>query len=189
MSPVPLYSVNDLKSATDDAIPLILTSSKLPTASRFTQDHAKSNVRLILGYTAVLIGAITFWADRKYDFNTTYPYVTVAVCIYFALNAALTGWIFFVEKGCVFEGVNGKGERIQIYSSGKQYTKDYKLQIKCVSKEGKVLQNESVVSGYNAWFSTEGVLYREQLKKWLVASIVPLKGVTDEQDEIKDEKR
>lgn len=45
------------------------------------------------------------------------------------------------------------------------------------------------MSGYNEWFSTEGVLYREQLKKWLVASIVPLKGVTDEQDEIKDEKR
>ncbi|KAI5304764.1 hypothetical protein KEM56_005973 [Ascosphaera pollenicola] len=176
-------------STTDDTIPIILTSPKLSASSRFTQDHTKINVRLLLGYTAVLIGAVSFWADRKYEFNTTYPYIAVAVCVYFTLNAALTGWIWLVERGCVFEGKNGKGETIQIYSQGKKYSEKYRLQIICVSQDGRVLQNKSVENGYNEWFSSEGVLYREQLKKWLTESIVPLKEVTEGEEEKEEKKR
>jgi len=98
MAQVSPYSVPDLKSTTDDALPNYLTSLK------FVEDHTYTDVRLALGYVAVAIAGALFYADWKLGWDATKPYTLFAVVVYFALNSAFTYWIWFVEKGAVFVG-------------------------------------------------------------------------------------
>lgn len=88
----------DLKNTTDDALPNYLTSLK------FKQSHTLTDVRLALGYSAVIIAAITFYADYKLGWDKTKYWTFWAVLVYFTLNGALTFWIWGVEKGKVFAG-------------------------------------------------------------------------------------
>ena len=88
----------DLKNTTDDALPNYLTSLK------FTQSHLLTDVRLALGYSAVIVAAITFYADYKFGWDNTKYWTFWAVLVYFTLNGALTFWIWGVEKGKVFTG-------------------------------------------------------------------------------------
>ena len=61
-------------------------------------------MRLALGYSAVLIAAITFYADYKLGWDKTKAATFWAVLVYFTLNGGLTFWIWAVEKGKVFTG-------------------------------------------------------------------------------------
>lgn len=88
----------DLKNTTDDALPNYLTSLK------FKQSHFLTDVRLALGYSAVIISAITFYFDYKLGWDETKSYTLWAVLAYFALNSSLTYWIWAVERGTVFVG-------------------------------------------------------------------------------------
>ena len=88
----------DLKNTTDDALPNYLTSLK------FKQSHFLTDVRLALGYTAVIISAITFYFDYELGWEATKGYTLWAVIAYFVLNSALTYWIWGVERGTVFVG-------------------------------------------------------------------------------------
>ena len=88
----------DLKNTTDDALPNYLTSLK------FGQSHFLTDVRLLLGYSAVLIAAITFAFDYRLGWDKTKEYTFWAVVAYFILNGALTVWIWGIEKGKVFAG-------------------------------------------------------------------------------------
>lgn len=97
MKLISLYSV-DLKNTTDDALPNYLTSLK------FEQSHFLTDVRLVLGYSAVLIAAITFAFDYKLGWDKTKDHTFWAVIAYFVLNGALTVWIWGIEKGKVFAG-------------------------------------------------------------------------------------
>lgn len=90
----------DLKNTTDDALPNYLTSLK------FKQSHIVTDVRLSLGYTAVVIAAITFGLDYKLGWDKTKDLTLWAVVVYFVLNGALTYWIWGVEKGKIFTGEN-----------------------------------------------------------------------------------
>lgn len=98
MAQVSPYSIPDLKSTTDDALPNYLTSLK------FVEDHTYTDVRLALGYVAVAIAGGLFYADWKLGWDITKPYTLPAVIVYFALNSAFTYWIWFVERGAVFTG-------------------------------------------------------------------------------------
>lgn len=88
----------DLKNTTDDALPNYLTSLK------FRQTHFLADVRLALGYSAVIIAGVTFYADYKLGWDATKYWTLWAVIAYFILNGALTYWIWGVEKGKVFTG-------------------------------------------------------------------------------------
>lgn len=90
--------VAELKNTTDDALPNYLTSLK------FKQSHFLTDVRLGLGYSAVVIAGITFWADHKLGWDATKYWTLLAVIAYFILNGALTYWIWGVEKGKIFTG-------------------------------------------------------------------------------------
>ena len=92
----------DLKNTTDDALPNYLTSL------RFTQSHFLTDVRLALGYAAVSIAAVTFYADYKLGWDATKTATLWAVIAYFIINSALTAWIWGVEKGKVFVGEKGQ---------------------------------------------------------------------------------
>ena len=93
-----LRSCADLKNTTDDALPNYLNSLK------FKQDHGLTDVRLALGYTAVTIAGILFYADWKLGWDATKAYTLWAVTAYFILNSALTIWIWGIEKGIVYSG-------------------------------------------------------------------------------------
>ena len=88
----------DLKNTTDDALPNYLTSLK------FKQSHTLTDVRLSIGYTAVLTAAVTFYCDYKLGWDQTKYWTFWAVVVYFLLNGALTVWIWNVERGIVFVG-------------------------------------------------------------------------------------
>lgn len=93
------YSLNDLKNTTDDALGNYLRGLS------FKQDNNKLDVRLAVGYTAVVIAAVIFAADYKLGWEATKGWTAVAVVAYAALNGFFTYWMWGVEKGLVFEGV------------------------------------------------------------------------------------
>jgi hypothetical protein len=91
----------DLKNTTDDALPNYLTSLK------FEQSHFLTDVRLALGYSAVVIAAITFYYDYTLGWDETKAFTFWAVVAYFILNGALTLWIWVAERGKIFIGSIG----------------------------------------------------------------------------------
>ena len=101
------WFITDLKNTTDDALPNYLTSLK------FKQSHALTDVRLALSSTAVIIAAITFYADYKLGWDATKQGTFWAVIVYFILNGALTFWIWGIEKGKVFNGEGKNGALVR----------------------------------------------------------------------------
>lgn len=100
------YSLNDLKNTTDDALGNYLRSLS------FKQDNTKTDVKLAVGWTAVIIAGVLFTVDYKLGWEKTKPWTLAAVLAYSALNSFFTYWLYFVEKGLVFEGTkNGKKVR------------------------------------------------------------------------------
>jgi len=79
----------------------------------FKQNHAHTNTRLALGYTAVVIAGVTFYADWKLGWEATKAGTAVAVAAYWLLNTALTYWIWGVEKGQVFIGTREGGQKVR----------------------------------------------------------------------------
>jgi hypothetical protein len=99
------YSLADLKNTTDDALGNYLRSIG------FQQDHSKTDVKLLLGYAAVIIAGATFAADYKLGWDATKHWTAVAVVAYMILNGAFSYWLWFVEGGLVFEG-SSKGKKV-----------------------------------------------------------------------------
>jgi signal peptidase complex subunit 2 len=77
------------------------------TSLKFRQSHFYADVRLALGYTAVIIAAGTFVADYKLGWDATKYWTAWAVVIYFILNGLFTYWTWAVEKGMIFLGEKG----------------------------------------------------------------------------------
>lgn len=100
----------DLKNATDDALAPYLSS--LPKPYAFKQSHTLTNTRLGLGYTAVIVAALTFYADWKLGWDETKGYTAVACVVYFLLNSFLTYHIWRVEAGRVFVGTREGGQKV-----------------------------------------------------------------------------
>ena len=92
------YSLNDLKNTTDDALGNYLRGLS------FKQDNRKLDIRLAVGYTAVIIAAVIFVADYKLGWEATKGWTAAAVVAYSILNGVFTYWMWGVEKGLVFEG-------------------------------------------------------------------------------------
>jgi hypothetical protein len=96
----------DLKNTSDDAIPNYLNSLK------FKQSHTLIDVRLALGYSALLIAGACFAWDYKLGWDDTKYYTAAAVALYTLVNGALTLWIWLVEKGVVYQGTSPSGEKV-----------------------------------------------------------------------------
>jgi hypothetical protein len=105
----------DLKNTTDDALPNYLHSLK------FRQIHTQTDVRLVLGYAAVIIAGALFYFDWKFGWEASKPYTAPAVAAYFVLNGAFSYWLWFVEKGVVYEG-EGKTGRVSAQPSSTSNT-------------------------------------------------------------------
>lgn len=92
------YNLSELKNTTDDTLGNYLRSLG------FQQDNSKLDVRLALGYAAVIVAGATFAADYKLGWEATKYWTAVAVAVYAVLNGGLTYWMWAVEKGLVFQG-------------------------------------------------------------------------------------
>jgi len=88
----------DLKNTTDDALPNYLKSIG------FIQSHVLTDIRLGLGYLAVLLSAATFYLDYTTTWSENKTVTLYAVIVYFTLNSALTLWIWGIEKGKIYTG-------------------------------------------------------------------------------------
>lgn len=71
-------------------------------------------MRLSLGYSAFFLAAACFAWDYKLGHDHTKYWTAAAVVLYVILNAAMTGWMQFVEKGVVYEGVAPSGEKVSL---------------------------------------------------------------------------
>lgn len=76
-----------------------------------------TDVRLALGYSALLIAGVCFAWDYKLGFHATKFYTAIAVALYTVLNGSLTLWTLFVERGVVYEGTSPDGEKVKIISN------------------------------------------------------------------------
>ncbi|GLB05031.1 hypothetical protein AtubIFM57258_011062 [Aspergillus tubingensis] len=167
---VPVYSVNDIKSTTDDALAPYLGS--LPQPYTFAQDHTKTNVHLFLGYAAVAIAGFSFYAERKLNWEATHsPWIIAAVLSYFTLNSLLTYWVWAVEAGEVFRGKRKSGETIIIRSSVQKHSPLYKLRVQYKSAQGKTLQEKEIETSFTKWFAADGTFHPEPLRAWLAGEI------------------
>lgn len=94
-----VYKEADLKSTTDDALGNYLRGLA------FKEDNTKIDIRLAIGYVAVLLSLGLFAADWQYGWEATKNYNVPVVAAYTLLNGAFTYCLWFWEKGLVFEGV------------------------------------------------------------------------------------
>ncbi|KAI0461915.1 hypothetical protein LJB42_004519 [Komagataella kurtzmanii] len=107
--PVNLYSVAELRNATDDALPLAL--SKLG----YEQNFSLIDTKLAIGYVATILAGSLYYLEKKYnnDFsNLTYYYSMVALVMgYFALNGLL--WLHgkYREKDIKYVGINKNNQK------------------------------------------------------------------------------
>ncbi|KAN0084793.1 putative signal peptidase [Elaphomyces granulatus] len=162
---VPVYSQSDLKNTSDDAISSYLTT--LPQPYTFSRVYTKTDVHLVLGYSAVAIAGATFYADRMLGWDATVaPWVIIAVIAYFTLNSILSYWTWAVEAGEVFQGRRKTGETVTIKSSSKKLTALYKLKVTYTSPGGRTLQEKEIETSFTTWFSSDGTFHQECFRRW-----------------------
>ncbi|KAJ5261789.1 hypothetical protein N7497_004252 [Penicillium chrysogenum] len=165
----------------DDALLPFLTN--LPPPYAFTPDYSKTNIRFLLGYSAVAIAGFTFYADRTLGWEaTTSPWIIAAVGTYFVLNSILTYWIWAVEAGEVYSGKRKTGETISVSSSAKKFSKLYKLHVIYKSASGKVLQDKRCEAPFTTWFSADGVFHPEPFRRWVASEIDVLRLAAKENE-------
>ena len=149
-----------------------------------------TDIRLGLGYAAVVIAAATFYLDYKFGWEKTKDYTLWAVVVYFALNSALTLWIWAVEKGKIYSGSSGdvlvchasihktspNVLQITIASSVTKHYPSYKLKIRQTkpSKGDSLDWDEmDIEAPFTKWFTSDGQFVAKPFQQWL-SSEIPL---------------
>jgi hypothetical protein len=190
------YSLNDLKNTTDDALGNYLRGLS------FKQDNAKLDVRLAVGYTAVVIAAVIFAADYKLGWEATKGWTAVAVVAYTLLNGFFTYWMWGVEKGLVFEGAR-EGKKvcllplhspfsivvragsllyfvleISLASKTKKHDPTYYLTVTTSSSSSSPSASRQIKCPFTTWFTADGYFVAQPFQQWLASSI-PAIGEAD----------
>ncbi|KAF1975149.1 hypothetical protein BU23DRAFT_410074, partial [Bimuria novae-zelandiae CBS 107.79] len=168
---IAVYSLSDLKNTTDDALPNYLHSLK------FKQLHSQTDVRLVLGYTAVTIAGALFYYDWKFGWEASKPFTLPAVVAYFLLNTAFTYWLWFVEAGTVYEG-EGKTGKVRIATSTKKYIPVYEVDVTFTPAGSSNPQKLHIRAPFTRWFTADGYFIAKPFQQWL-ASEVPVVGAAD----------
>jgi len=175
-SKISVYSLPDLKNTTDDALPNYLNSLQ------FTQSHYYTDVRLALGYSAVVIAGALFYADWKLGWDVTKPYTLPAVVAYMILNGAFTYWLYWVEGNTVYTGER-KGIKLVISTSTDKVSPIYNATVKYTTspiKSGQEPQWKSIElkAPFSKWFSSDGYFVAKPFQHFL-ASNIPIVGDAD----------
>lgn len=177
--------MTDCKNTTDDALQNYLNGLK------FRQSHWYTDVKLALGYTAVIIAAITFSLDYKYGFEATKQFTTWAVVVYFLLNGAFTYWIWQVENGLIYVGA-WKGrkvsccypalcvvppanslEQITISTRTDKFDPTYKLSVTYHPSSLNTIPpvSKEISAPFMQWFTADGFFVAAPFQQWLATNI------------------
>ena len=157
----------DLKNTSDDALANYLNSLG------FRQSHTMTDVRLGLGYTALVVAAACFAWDYQLGWEATKVYTAVAVAIYALLNGAFTLWVWLVEEGTVYQGTAPGGDKTQLFvaTSFKKSEPTYQLKVAIVdgkTKETKAFEFSTPFAGF---FDEAGYFVADAFQKMLVKNI------------------
>ncbi|KAF2682429.1 hypothetical protein K458DRAFT_444103 [Lentithecium fluviatile CBS 122367] len=177
---IAVHSLSDLKNTTDDALPNYLHYLK------FKQIHKQTDIRLALGYTAVIIAGALFYYDWKFGWEASKPYTAPAVVAYFLLNTAFTYWLWFVEAGTVYEG-EGKTGWVRIATSAKKHFPIYEVDVTFTPapvNKGHP-QKIHIRAPFTRWFTADGYFIAKPFQQWL-ASEVPVIGAADPENVVED---
>ncbi|KAI4139118.1 MAG: hypothetical protein LQ340_008022, partial [Diploschistes diacapsis] len=155
-----------LKNTTDDALPNFLNSL------RFGQSHVFTDVRLILGYSAVAIAAATFYIDYKYGWEDTKVLTCWAVLAYFILNSALTLWIWGIEKRTIYRG-SKDDVVISLASTVNKHSPIYMLKVQHIKKTADhgTLWVKEIEAPFTKWFTADGQFVPKPFQRWLLDEI------------------
>ncbi|KAH7109439.1 microsomal signal peptidase 25 kDa subunit-domain-containing protein [Dendryphion nanum] len=169
---IAVHSLADLKNTTDDHLPQYLHNLK------FRQIHRSTDVRLALGYSAVVIAGVLFYFDWKFGWDATKVYTAPAVGVYFILNGLFTWWVWWVEAGLVYEG-EGKGVgKLRLTTSTQKHIPVYNL-VATFSLPGTTLpQTITLRAPFTRWFTSDGYFAPKPFQQWL-ASEIPVIGAAD----------
>ncbi|KAH0562373.1 hypothetical protein GP486_002939, partial [Trichoglossum hirsutum] len=172
-----------LKNTTDDALPNYLNSLK------FKQSHRLTDVRLALSFAAFAIAAVTFVLDYKFGFESQKKFTTVAVGIYFAINTALSYWIWGVERGKVYEGTAPNGAKVRLpftlkclaglmlslASYTEKHSPIYRLRVHTQKPRSPDVYTFHIEAPFSTWFSADshgmGELVSKPFQQWLLKEI------------------
>ncbi|KAH8591988.1 microsomal signal peptidase 25 kDa subunit-domain-containing protein [Bisporella sp. PMI_857] len=177
---ISVHSLSDLKNTTDDALPAYLNSLS------FKQSHILNDVRLALGYSAFILCAVTFYWDYTWGFESTKFYTAISVATYALINTVLTYWIFYVEKGTVYDGTLKSGERIKIASETKKHVPKYNLKVTTWANKDAPGVTRKVEGEFRQWFDAKGYFVAQPFQE-LLASNVALIGKADPARAVKKE--
>ncbi|GAM90930.1 hypothetical protein ANO11243_089770 [Dothideomycetidae sp. 11243] len=159
------YNLADCKNTTDDTLSNYLNSLKIKQSTFYT------DVRLALGYAAVIICGITFAYDYKLGFDKTKHWTLATVVLYFILNGAFSYWLWFVEKDIVYTGTY-KGRKITISSWTKKLDPTYRLKVRCATSSGATEVKETEFEApFSRWFTADGFIVPQPFQQWLASSI------------------
>ncbi|MCJ1296913.1 hypothetical protein MMC34_008481 [Xylographa carneopallida] len=174
-SPIAVYSLPDLKNTTDDALPNYLTSLD------FRRSYFLTDVRLGLGYSAVVIAALTFAFDYRCGWDETKQHTFWAVIAYFLLNSALTSWIWFAERGKIFQGLAPNGTLLTIASTVLKHNPTYQLVVRWTDpaiSEPFDWEIREISAPFTTWFSSDGQFIAKPFQQWL-SSHIPIIAAAD----------
>lgn len=141
------------------------------------------------------------------------PYTAPAVVAYFVLNGAFSYWLWFVEKGVVYEGEGKTGKvrlrpqarrqhcaacwkvrhvktdstQIRIYSSTKKHIPIYECDVvfRPTPYTSNPEQKIHIRAPMTRWFTSDGYFTAKPFQQWL-ASEVPVIGAADPDNVVED---
>ncbi|VDC05712.1 unnamed protein product [Peniophora sp. CBMAI 1063] len=170
-------SASELKTACDDALKRFLSRPDL-----FKQIHTHTDVRLGLGWAAVIIALGTGLYGYYVEFEQAKPLVWTGVSLYVVLTTLQTLYAYFVERDTVFVGKRKTldkrivTERVTIASrtnpSSPKNAPAYSIKLSFVrsSNGGKSLLGKSAedeARPYTAFFDSEGTMDQPRFESWV----------------------
>lgn len=163
---VSLYSLSDLKTTCDEQITSIITSKGYETNNFY------GDVRLALGFGAVIVAGLTAFIDYKLGFfEAKYPYTVIGLVLYGLLNVAYTFWMYQVERGLIFFGTSVQDNTKQIKVLSKKGTPKSKYDpiytltfvISKGVKDSKISESGSVAIPFEKVFASNGFVVYDDL--------------------------
>ena len=109
------FSLPELKNSSDDELAIYLRERGYQR--RFTL----IDIRLTLGYLAVLASIVASSAGYFLSFNDSKIYVIPGVCLYFIFNGLYNGWMWFVcHVTCHIDFLNNNSSRRGLFTKERE---------------------------------------------------------------------
>ncbi|QIW97522.1 hypothetical protein AMS68_003040 [Peltaster fructicola] len=178
-SKISVYNLQELRNTTDDALGNYLRSLG------FKQDNSKTDIKLAVGWVAVVIAGVTFAADYKLGWEATKYWTAAAVVAYTCLNSFFTYWLWFVEKGLVFEG-SKNGKKISIRTKVNKHDPTYFVDF-TVTSGSTGPSTRQLKTPFTTWFTEDGFFVAQPFQQWIASSIEVI-GDADQKNALRDQR-